>query len=252
MNWFQNEEFWREFFPVLFPAKTISEATDQVRELLTLTKFDGHSVLDLCCGPGRHALALAKQGFKVTGVDLSPYLLSRARSHASELGLTVEWVEEDMRAFRRNEAFDLICNMTTSFGYFDKEEENLLVLRNVWESLRYGGKFVIDSVGKEILARKWRDCFCSTFPDEVMLIRRSEIRDDCCRVYNEWTLVKRHEIHKFRYHHALYSGLELKERLISAGFAEVQLFGDFSGSPYGIDAPRLIVVARKVEHRALS
>src|SRR5262249_5690160 len=131
-EWFQNDHFWREFFPALFPAESFDQASDQIDKLLVLTKFAGRTVLDLCCGPGRHALALAKRGFSVTGVDLSPFLLSCAESRAAQLGVSVEWIIEDMRYFCRDNAFDLSCSMTTSFGYFEDEGENFTVLRNVW------------------------------------------------------------------------------------------------------------------------
>jgi SAM-dependent methyltransferase len=244
-EWFQNENFWREFFPVLFPVESFNQASDQVDKLLALTKFAGHAVLDLCCGPGRHALALAKHGFSVTGVDLSPYLLSCAESRAAQLGISVEWINQDMRHFCRNNAFDLICNMTTSFGYFEDEKDNFAVLRNVWQGLRSGGIFVIDSASKEIVARKWRDSFCSEFADGTMLIQKSQVSNDWCRLRNDWILIKAGKVHRFTYHHALYSGLELKERVLAAGFSEVHLFGDLNGTPYGTDAGRLIVLGHK-------
>jgi SAM-dependent methyltransferase len=245
MEWFRNEEFWREFFPVLFPLESFARASDEVRDLLALTKFSGNSILDLCCGPGRHTLPLAEHGFHVSGLDLSPYLLSSARERALRLGLSIEWVEGDMRTFRRTEAFDLICNMTTSFGYFDEEEENLMVLRNVWQSLKNGGILLIDCTSKEIVARNWQDCFCTEFSNNILLIQRSRIGDDWSRLHNEWILIRERVSHFFQYNHALYSGLELKERVVAAGFAQVRLFGDLTGAPFGIDASRLIVVAQK-------
>ena len=245
MNWFEDEDSWREFFPVLFPVESFSQADEQVGQILALTKCEGQSVLDLCCGPGRHALAFARLGFNVTGVDLSPYLLARAQEQASRLGISIEWVTEDMRTFRRQKAFDLACNMTTSFGYFDDEAENLLVLRNVWESLKVGGIFVIDTVGKEICARKWQSVFCTDYPDGSVLLQRSHVRDDWCRIHNEWILLRKDRFHRFNYQHSIYAGLELKERLLAAGFEQVQLHGDLKGTSYGIDASRLVVVARK-------
>jgi len=49
----------------------------------------------------------------------------------------------------------------------------------------------------------------------------------------------------FRFEHFLYSGRELKDRLLACGFAEVELYGDLQGAPYGLDAARLVAVARK-------
>jgi 2-polyprenyl-3-methyl-5-hydroxy-6-metoxy-1,4-benzoquinol methylase len=71
------------------------------------------TVLDLCCGPGRHAVELARRGFQVTGVDACGFLLDRAAEHAARANLTADWVKQDMRRLLRPEAFDLACNLFT-------------------------------------------------------------------------------------------------------------------------------------------
>jgi len=58
-------------------------------------------VLELACGPGRHALEFARRGYRVTGVDRTARYLETAREKAGEEGLDVEWVEADMRTLRR-------------------------------------------------------------------------------------------------------------------------------------------------------
>jgi SAM-dependent methyltransferase len=245
MEWFEDEEFWRELYPYMFPAERIAAAAGQVEQLLALTGCNGRTVLDLCCGPGRHSVELAKLGFAVTGVDRSPFLLERARERASESGVTIEWVAEDMRRFRRPAAFDLACNIFTSFGYFETEDDDLRVLRNLHESLTAAGVLVIEILGKERLARTWQHSRCMDYPDGAMIVARPRIRDSWSRVDNEWILMKDGHTRTFHFEHTVYSGRELKDRLLSAGFAEVELYGDLEGSEYGLDALRLVAVARK-------
>ena len=245
MEWFEDEEFWRELYPYMFPAERIAAAAAQVDQLLTLTGFNGRTVLDLCCGPGRHSVELAKRGLSVTGVDRSGFLLDRARERASESGVTVEWIMEDMRRFRRPEAFDLACNIFTSFGYFEAEDDDLRVLRNLHESLAGGGVLVIEILGKERMARTWQSSLCEDFPDGTTIVRRPRLRDNWSRVDNEWILVKDGHARTFHFEHTVYSGRELKDRLLGSGFAQVELYGDLEGAEYGLDARRLIAVARK-------
>jgi SAM-dependent methyltransferase len=246
MDWFENDDFWRELYPYMFPADRFAASHEQVEQLLKLTGITGRTALDLCCGPGRHAVALAQRGLEVTGVDRSQFLLERARERASEAGVSVEWVMEDMRRFRRPLKFDLACNMFTSFGYFEEEEDNLRVLRNVHESLRDGGAFVMEMLGKERLARVLQSAICTDYPDGAVVLQRPRVRDDWSRVDNEWTILKDGVYRIFRLDHAIYSGRELKDRLTACGFKQVGLFGDLQGSPYGVDAARLVAVARKV------
>jgi len=245
MEWFQDEEFWRELFPYMFPAERFALAPEQVAQILALSGCSGGKVLDLCCGPGRHSVEFAKRGMEVTGVDGSPFLLDRARERASEAEVQVEWVQEDMRHFRRPETFDLACSLFTSFGYFVEENDDLGVLENVRESLRNGGVFVIDVISKERLARNWKDSLVTEFPDSALLLQRPQLRDDWSRLENEWVLIKDGRSRSFRFEHTIYSGRELKDRLVACGFENVKLYGSLEGSRYGLDAQRLVAVARK-------
>jgi SAM-dependent methyltransferase len=201
-------------------------------------------VLDLCCGPGRHSVSFAQLGFSVTGVDLSTFLLERARERAAEAGITVEWVQEDMRRFHRSSSFDLACSMFTSFGYFD-EEDDMNILRNVSESLAAGGMFVIETIGKERLARIWQNALCSKLEDGSLVLQRPEVRADWTRIRNEWVVIKDGRSKSFHFEHTIYSGRELKDRLLESGFEKVNLYGDLEGKPYGLEATRLVAVAHK-------
>jgi SAM-dependent methyltransferase len=243
MQWFENEEFWRELYPYMFPAERFAATPDPVTQLLALTGITAGRVLDLCCGPGRHSVELARRGFAVTGVDLTPFLLDRARERAAEAAVTVEWVQEDMRRFRRPEAFDLACSMFTSWGYFD-DDDNVQVLRNVRESLAPGGIFIVETLGKERLARIWKDSICTDYPDGAVVVQRPRIRDNWCRVDNEWTIAKDGRALTFHFDHGLYSGRELRDRLLAVGFQKVDLYGGLDGSDFGLDAMRLVAVAR--------
>jgi SAM-dependent methyltransferase len=246
MEWFADEEFWRELYPYMFPPERFAAAAEQVAQIVALTGFAGSTVLDLCCGPGRHAVEFARLGFQVTGVDRTRFLLERARERGAGAGVEVEWVESDMRDFLRPAAFDLACSLFTSFGYFEREEDELRVLRNVSKSLRDGAPFVVDVTSKEKVARFWQNSFYREFADGAVLIERPRVCADWCRMENEWTLLTPDgRFRKFGFKHWIYSGRELRDRLLASGFRKVRLFGDLAGAAYGLDSPRLIAVARK-------
>ena len=245
-DWFADESFWRDLYPFLFPDTRFAAAVEETDKLLALTKFSGGRILDLCCGPGRHCIELARRGFKVTGVDRSPFLLSIAKARAEAAGVQVEWVHEDMRSFIRRSAFDLVLNLFTAFGYFEKAAEDEKVLSNIHESLVHGGQCVIDVKGKESLARGFMPTASDRTPDgSATLIQRHEVVDDWTRIRNEWILIKGDDIKTFRFLLNIYSGGELRHILHHAGFHHVHLYGDLDGHAYGLDARRLIAVARK-------
>jgi len=140
--WFEDDTLWESLESFLFSQLRSSETTvREAEQILTLLHPPQRaSVLDLCCGPGRHSLEFARHGFQVTGVDRTARYLDTARAAATREGLTVEFVQGDMRHFQRPDAFDVALNLFTSFGYFEDEEDNLQVLRNLHESLAGCGK----------------------------------------------------------------------------------------------------------------
>lgn len=245
MEWFEHDDFWRDFYLFMFYDERFAATPDEATRILALTQCGGGSVLDLCCGPGRHSVELALRGFKVTGVDRSQFLLERAREHAAKSSASVEWVKQDMRDFVRPASFDLALSLFTSFGYFEDEQDDLCVLRNIHQSLKENGVLIMEMLGKERLAHVWKDTMCTELADGSLIFQRPQIRDDWTRIRSEWTLVKDGRARSFTFEHTVYSGRELKDRLLNCGFKQVQLFGDQQGSPYGLDVQRLIAVARK-------
>jgi SAM-dependent methyltransferase len=222
---------------------------EHVEKALALARPRGRRALDLACGPGRCSIALARRGFTVTGVDRTRLLLDRARRRARREGLDVEWVRQDMRDFVREGAYDVALSMFTSFGYFDDKDEDVGVLRQVLASLAPGGVFLLEMVGKEYLAAIYQPTTEDTLPDGSRLVQRHEIFDDWTRIRNDWTLIRRGRARTYRFHHTIYSGQEIKDRLHAAGFEEVRLYGGLEGQPYGREAASLVAVARTPRRR---
>jgi len=244
-EWFDDDLFWQELYPFMFPEERFASTPEQIEKVLTLTKPGGKAALDLCCGPGRCSIALAQAGFTVTGVDRTKFLLDKARGRARAAKTKVEWIQSDMRDFVRQDAFDLILSMFTSFGYFDDKEEDILVLRNIFNSLKSGGVCLIDVMGKERLAKILQPTTSDVLPDGTKLIQRHEIFDDWTRIRNEWILIRKGRAKSFTFHHTVYSGQELRERMRQVGFADVKLYGNLDGDGYGPNAQRLVAVASK-------
>jgi len=149
-----------------------------------------------------------------------------------------------MREFIRPNAFGLVLNMFTSFGYFDNKGEDLSVLKNMYESLQPDGALLIDIMGKEVAARRIQPITVMEGTD-AMIVERHEIFDGWSRLRNEWTVIKGGSAKSFTFHHTIYSGQELKSLFERAGFEDIKLFGDLDGNEYGLDASRLVAVGRK-------
>ena len=244
-DWFEDETFWEKLYPFLFTGSKLEAAEVEVDSVLRLAGLERGDVLDLACGPGRHSVALAKRGFRVTGVDLSAFLLGKARQRARAEHIDVDWVQEDIRRFARPEAFDLALSLFTSFGYFESKDDDLAVLRNIRKSLRTDGTLVMETAGREALARRFQPTTSKELDDGRLLVERHEIVDDWTRVRNLWIAIEDDTATTFRFEFRVYSGQELKSLLFDAGFAVVNLYGAYDGRPYDLHAERLVAVARR-------
>jgi SAM-dependent methyltransferase len=229
----------------VFSEERFEQAKQEVDQFLALAGIKEGTVLDLACGPGRHAIELAKRGYKVTGVDRSPFLISKARERARAADIEVEWVQQDMRSFERPDAFDFAINMFSAFGYFEDKSEDIQVLNRLYLSLVPGGVLVVDTVGKEWLAKHFDATSSSREEDGTLLVTRREIVEDWTRIRSEWFLIKGDGVKSFESKINVYSGQELRSLLENVGFESVELYGDLQGNEYGIDVKRLIAAARK-------
>jgi SAM-dependent methyltransferase len=148
-----------------------------------------------------------------------------------------------MREFERRSSFDLICSLYASFGYFN-DAENRRVLENVLASLVPHGALVLDLIGRETVARHWQERRCHEV-DGVLYLERCTTTDDWTSLASEWIVVRKGVRADFRVKQRLYSGTELRELLLSLGFAKVQLAGGLDAeTPYDESARRLVAIAR--------
>jgi len=243
--WHEQDNFWAKWAPILFPKQRWEKTQEEVTNIVSLLKIDpGASILDLCCGPGRHSLELARHGFSVTGVDRTKSYLEKARKQAETEGLKVEFIQEDMRNFCKPNTFDVAINLFTSFGYFEDIKDDKKVITNVHHSLKNKGVFLIDIMGKEVLAR----VFCERNWHEVdnnIVLEERKICKNWSWIDNRWILVKDGEKEEYKISHRIYSAVELTALLNECGFNPIDVYGDLTGEPYDHTAKRLILVAHK-------
>jgi len=248
-SWFEEDDFWARFAPIMFDGKRWAEVPAIIDGIgARLTGAGGPAigpglrVYDSCCGPGRHALELAKRGCAVTAVDLTESYLAAARESAADYGLDIEFLRADVREFVRPGAFDLAINLFTSFGYFDTRAEDIAFLARVRESLRPGGFFVIELLGKECAVRDFLD---TEWFEREGRIACSEYSIEGAWEYlvNRWLVVDEGRVFERRWRQRLYSAVELGEALRAAGFDGIEFFGNMAGLPYNHEAWSLVALA---------
>ncbi len=123
------------------PAASIRAAVDRlVRDGVVAP---GTRVLDLGCGPGRYAEALARHGAVVTGVDLSERSIGVARRRAAEAGLSIEYRRQDFTTLDDEAGFDVVMQVYGEVNTFSDDVRDAL-LAAARRALVPGGLLLLD------------------------------------------------------------------------------------------------------------
>ena len=244
-SWHDQDAFWELVEPMLFNTQRLELAKEQVQQVEKLLQLPGGArILDLCCGIGRHSIELADLGYAVTGVDRTQRYIEQARQTALARGLGPVFLVGDMRDYRSPDGYDAVLNMFGSFGYFADEADDRKVVANMYEALRPGGQVLIETMGKEILARQFQERNWHEV-DDLLILSEQKITQNWGRVETRWIAIRGTE--RIEHHVSIhsYSAVELSSLLADVGFREIRVFGSLDGIEYNQDAQRLVVVARK-------
>jgi len=241
---FDSKRFFEESWPKISQGfASEADAETEIGWILSHARPPaGARVLDAPCGFGRHSLALARRGFRVTGVDLSETELERARERARAAHLTLELVRQDMRDMEFSGEFDLALNLFSSIGYFSDDEDRLLIDR-FGMALCTGGLFVLDTRNRDHFIRHYPGEELVTVPGGTVLVKNT-FDFTTSRVRQDWWL-ENGQAPLDQMEIRLYSAHELHRMLRPERWSSVELFGGLDGRPFQVDSPRLVLVATK-------
>ena len=245
-QWFENESFWQNFGPVMFDSQRWAEApgiAESVIKIAGLTK--GSSVLDAGCGPGRISVELAAKGLDVTGVDIIQSELDAAKDSADAEGVKLDLINCDLRSFKSQKKFDCAINLYTSFGYCDTIEEDFQILKNIADSLRDNGFFILECTSRETAILYFTDGEWFERSGLTVLTQFS-VEGAWEGLRSKWTIINRDgQRIEHEFVQRLYSAIELKRMMIRAGFNSVEIYGNYDFSPYNEHAKTMVIVAKK-------
>lgn len=151
-------EWWRSLFNSIY-LKTDGDVVEndantkaEVDALLSFANLPKDArILDLCCGQGRHVFELVSRGFlQVAGLDRSRYLIRLARKRALKQKFNISFSEGDARKIHLPEnSLDVVTILGNSYGYFEREEDDLAVLQSIMRILKSEGILLMDIVNGE-------------------------------------------------------------------------------------------------------
>lgn len=209
----------------------------------------GERVLDQCCGAGSLALALARKGHAVTGVDISSAFIERARADAAAQGLAAEFACADATRWTAPVPCDAGFNWGTGFGCAADDRVNRAMLERAAGSLRPGARFALDYYNVAGVLAGFREHFAyerDLDGRSVRVERRSVLDLGRGLLHQDWSFHDRGRVTAMpRTTTRLYLPAELAGLLAAAGFVVEGCLGGYDGRPLDLDAPRCIAIGHK-------
>jgi SAM-dependent methyltransferase len=248
-QWFMAQTQWYEewfnspFYHKLYFERDEKEAEAFIQKLTNHLQLQpGSRVLDVACGKGRHSKILARLGYDITGIDLSPESIRIAREAETD---NLHFFVHDMRLPFWGNYFDYAFNFFTSFGYFRTRREHDAAIRTISRSLYPGGVLVIDYLNvhyaeDHLVAKETKQLNGTVYDikrwqDENHFYKNIRITDDTLARPVEFT----EKVAKFTLG-------DFTDMLSFQGMQVAEVFGDYALGAFDIKkTPRLIIVAKK-------
>lgn len=241
-NWHESDGLWQNVEHLAFPTTCAKQEVCDLKKLIPFKK--DIQILDLGCGQGRHSIELAKQGFHVTGIDYTKTYLKKAKKRAKKAKCHVTFLRRDMRTFCKPNTFDIVLNLYSSFGFFTAEEDKKII-RNIYDSLKPGGRCVMEIIHvkrpsyKGINYKNWEkrnNSYC---------LYELQVSNDGRYSYSRLINFKKGKPIESTYKIRMYTERELINLFRNSGFKDIKTYDSFKGNPCTSSSAKIVLTARK-------
>jgi ubiquinone/menaquinone biosynthesis C-methylase UbiE len=240
--------WWHDFYTAFRPFFGLisqKETNEQVRFIIKkLDLKPGRSFLDCPCGIGRISMPMARKGIKVTGADVMRSYLDEISKKSDRRKLKINLLHSDMRRINFDSKFDAAGNLWTSFGFFEKESDNRLVVKKMYQALKPGGKFMLHVINRDwIMAnfrpRDWYEAGGVKSMEERYIDYRTSVN------HGLWHFIKDGEEKTIESPIRLYSLHELIAIFKSTGFVNIESYGSIKDEPVTRHSRMIYVIGTK-------
>ena len=239
-EWFETW-FDSPYYHMLYANRDEQEANLFITNIVNHIRLEPNSrVLDLACGKGRHARTLAELGFHVTGLDLASASIAAAKTYETE---RLQFDVHDMRKVYKQETFDAIFNLFTSFGYFDSMTDNAHVVKSVATMLNPEGFLIIDFMNAVKVVNTLVEKESKLASGITFDIQR---RYDGAHIFKEIQFEAEGHAYSFTERVQAVRLNDFKSLLEAENFEIIRTFGDFNLNAFQEETSgRLILIAQK-------
>ncbi len=239
-EWFE-EWFDSPYYHILYKNRDHKEAKAFISNLINYLAPSKDSILlDVACGKGRHSVYMNKLGFSVDGFDLSVNSIKIAKEQETD---SLHFYTNDIRNPLKINHYHLAFNLFTSFGYFEKEEENRMAINSITESLKENGLLVLDFMNCKKVIDNLSISESKTIDGIVFNINRG-LKDGF--ITKDITFVDNDKEYHFQEKVKAISLDDFKSYFAAANLKIEAIFGDYELNFFNeASSDRLILIARK-------
>lgn len=234
------KDIWRSVIPAELTVKEI----DFMLQYFNLEP--GSKVLDIMCGYGRHAIALAQKGISVTAVDNLDNYITEIKKIAARENLPLKAFKEDVTRYTPDDEYDLALCMGNSLNFFNADNAHRL-LANIFSHLKPGGHLLINTwslaeiVIKNFTAKSWSDVGDLKFiTDSKYLFHPTRVEFNSIILSPDGSIEKKNGVDY------IFSVAELEAMLNNAGFQLKEIYSIPGRKKFTLGEPRAYIVAEKL------
>ncbi|WP_010520948.1 class I SAM-dependent methyltransferase [Aquimarina agarivorans] len=235
-KWY-SEWFNTPYYHSLYKNRDDSEAKkfmDNLTQHLSIQKNE--TILDLACGKGRHSRYLNSLGYSVTGIDLSDNSINFAKQFQND---RLHFAVHDMTKVYEQQ-FNFVFNLFTSFGYFEKEEDNLNTIKAIKQNLKPNGIGVIDFMNVDYVIENLVPSETKNVNDIIYNINRFVENGFIIKKIN---FIDNGDAYSFSERVKAIKLNEFKAYFKAAGMTLLEIFGDYNLNKFNThNSPRLIMI----------
>ena len=240
MSWFINW-FDSPYYHILYKDRNEKEARIFIDNLVSYLQIPKKStLLDIACGKGRHAIYFNKKGMNVVGIDLSKKSIQFAKKNSNKNLKFEVW---DMRKIFQKNTFDIVTNLFTSFGYFEKTKDEQKAINAMALNLKQEGILIIDfmnakKVTKQLIKSEKKIVNKITFNIKRKIKKNYIIKDI--------TFSDNGEDFQFQEKVKALTLVELSDLISNAKLKIIDIFGNYKLEDFNVlKSERLIVICKK-------
>lgn len=237
VNWFDSP-----YYHILYKSRSDKEASAFIDNLEKKICFETkHLFCDMACGKGRHAIYLNMKGYEVFGLDLSKNSIKIAKKQENK---KLHFFVHDIRNTFKNNYFDVVLNLFTSFGYFENNLENQTAVQAIARSIKPNGLLILDYMN----SRKAIEEFNTKYDKEVDGIKfHITKRIEKGYIFKHISFVIKEKTFEFEERVKLLFLADFETFFKNSGLQIEQIYGNYGLEPFNEHtSDRMVMICKKI------